>query len=239
MAGQTRKKGTLTKEEIVSAALSIIEEAGPAACSMRAVASKVGVTPMALYGYITNRNQLLNDACEMFLKGVEVRSIPGEMWNDTLLRTMTALRRACLRNPHMGELLNDSEVSAGLEPYMMRVRSLFLAQGMPEEIAVQLLAIADSFFAGFILRSGQRLTDERAPQAAEASPSFAATSRVPGMLTGRAKPSVRLNDRWRQTVAAGYSLQSFENGLFVIIEGVRAGMGSHPCDWKTPPRSAR
>ena len=66
---------------------------------------------------------------------------------------------------------------------------------------------------------------------------FATESRVPGMLTGRRIVSTRIvapNDRWKRSVRAGYSERSFENGLFVIIEGIRAGAAPDPCQWRTP-----
>lgn len=243
-----KKKGTLTKEQVVRAALLLINEAGPDGCSMRALGAKLGVSAMAVYGYVPSREALLNEACALFLSRMDTRAVPGELWEDTLLRTMHALRNACLNHPHVAALLNDPLVGEGLEPYMMRLRALFLAQGMPEEIAIQLIAVADSFFAGFVLRSRQRVEreEEKGQEVPRGSTqgdadavqpaSFAAVSRVPGMLTGRREPAVRPNERWRKSVAAGYSARSFENGLFVIIEGIRAGAAPDPCAWRTPTK---
>lgn len=234
-----RKKGTLTKEEVVRAALLLVNEAGPSGCSMRALGAKLGVSAMAVYGYVPSREALLNEACALFLSRIDTRSVPGEPWETTLLRTMHALRNACQQHPNVAALLNDPLVGEGLEPYMMRLRALFLAQGMPEEIAIQLVAIADSFFAGFVLRSKQRVEREKdkeqEPESTQQT-SFAAVSRVPGMLTGRRETVARPNDRWRKSVAAGYSARSFENGLYVIIEGIRAGAAPDPCEWRTPTR---
>ena len=242
-----RKKGTLTKEQVVRAALLLINEAGPDGCSMRALGAKLGVSAMAVYGYVSSREALLNEACALFLSRIDTRAVPGELWEDTLLRTMHSLRNACQAHPHVAQLLNDPLVGEGLEPYMMRLRALFLAQGMPEEIAIQLVAITDSFFAGFVLRSKQRVEREQekkdAPRGSSQGDadavqpaSFAAVSRVPGLLTGRREPALRPNERWRKSVAAGYSARSFENGLFVIIEGIRAGASPDPCNWRTPAK---
>lgn len=241
---EKRKKGTLTKEEIVEAASSLVEEAGPAAASMRAVAKRVGVTAMAVYGYVPSQEALLNEVCAGFLERVDCSSRAGERWEATLLRVFDTLRRACEQHPHMAHLLIHQNVGAGLEPYMMRVRALFLVQGMPEEIAIQLVSIADSYVTGFMLRRAQRLEHEeaaaasasRAGNGAPDAVGFATASRVPGMLTGRRDAGLRPNERWRKTVEAGYSQRSFENGLFAIIEGIRVGAAPDPCDWKTPAR---
>ena len=164
-----RAKGTLTKEEVVREAMRLIEQEGVDACSMRNVATRVGVTAMALYSYVPSRDALLNEACVAFLSTVDARPRPGERWDDTLIRCMRALRNACMQHPRIAALTNDPAVGAGLEPYLMRLRALFLAQGMPEEIAIQLTVAADAFFAGFMLRSGQlveRVHDGDGSQAA-------------------------------------------------------------------------
>ena len=250
--GARRAKGTLTKKEVVREAIALIDKQGADACSMRNVASRVGVTAMALYSYVPSRDALLNDACEAFLGSIEMRPRPGELWDDTLIRCMHALRHACLRHPNLAALTNHPAVGGGLEPFMVRLRSLFLAQGMPEDVAIQLTVAADAFFAGFMLRAKQLIDRQEAQPAkasggrvagggaqpahpADATKRLALTSRVPGMLTGRGRydEPPALNERWRKTLSAGYSSQSFENGLVIIVEGVRACMDPDPCDWRT------
>lgn len=211
---------------------------------MRALGSKLGVTAMAVYGYVPSREMLLNEVMARFLERVDTRAVRGEQWGETLLRTMHSLRKACIEHPHFAELMNNPCISDGLELYMMRLRAIYLAQGMPEEIAVQLLSIADAFFAGFCLRSSQRVEKGEEPSSLDSNAHgagdgtrFATESRVPGMLTGHRAPTTRIvrpNERWRRTVKAGYSERSFENGLFVIIEGIRAGAAPDPCAWRTP-----
>lgn len=256
-----RARGTLTKEEVVHEALLLIEQEGVYACSMRNVAKRVGVTAMALYSFVPSRDALLNEVCTEFLATVDARPYSGERWDSTLIRCMRSLRNACMQHPRIAALTNDPAVGAGLEPFLMRLRALFLAQGMPEELAIQLTVAADAFFAGFMLRSGQLVERVQSdagsqnasgkgraegsgagsqPEApahpADASKRLAVTSRVPGMLTGRtnqAPPPVP-NAHWRRTTAAGYSASSFENGLLIIAEGLRACLDPYPCDWKTP-----
>ena len=58
-AKQQRKKGTLTKDEIVQCAFNLIANKGTEGCSMRALGNELGVSAMALYGYIPSRESLL------------------------------------------------------------------------------------------------------------------------------------------------------------------------------------
>ena len=156
-AKQQRKKGTLTKDEIVQCAFNLIANKGTEGCSMRALGNELGVSAMALYGYIPSRESLLNEVVERFLKTVDTRALRGERWEDTLIRTTLSLRRAFVSSPHFAELMCDPCVGPGIEPYMLELRLIYLGQGMPEDIAVQLIAITDSYLTGFALRARQNL----------------------------------------------------------------------------------
>lgn len=55
-----KKTGTQTTvEKISEVALSLLEQGGPEAVTMRAVAQAVGITPMAIYHHFPNREALL------------------------------------------------------------------------------------------------------------------------------------------------------------------------------------
>ena len=225
-AKPTRKRGTMTQEDVVKAAISIIAEKGVAACSMRALGSKLNVSAMAIYGYYNSHEALMNAVCEELLKLADTEPISGEHWEDTLYRIMFSLYDLCQARPYVADVMNLPEVGAGLEPYMMRVRKRFLEQGMPEPIAIQMIAIVDSFAAGFMFRLRQRVLnkDESKPVERE--------SRVKGLLTGGG--TARPDKRWERSVRASYGERSFENGLFIIAEGVRQAASPEPCDWSTP-----
>jgi AcrR family transcriptional regulator len=49
-----------TEQRIARAALNILEKQGPEAVSMRRIAEEVGITPMAIYHYFPNREELLH-----------------------------------------------------------------------------------------------------------------------------------------------------------------------------------
>ena len=228
-ANTQRKRGTLTKKEVAIAACRLIEEKGVEACSMRALGNVLGVSAMALYGYYPSHEAVMNAVCERLLNHADTRPIPGERWDDTLYRTMTSLYELCREKPFVADVMNHPEVGIGLEGYMMRLRKLFVEQCMPEPIAIQVVAMADAYVAGFLSRSRQRVVKEGEQEHAIHEP----VSRVQGLLTGRI-PDRGPDEHWRKTVKASYGDRSFENGLFIIAEGVRAGAEPDPCEWRTP-----
>ena len=178
-AKQQRKKGTLTKDEIVQCAFNLIANKGTEGCSMRALGNELGVSAMALYGYIPSRESLLNEVVERFLKTVDTRALRGERWEDTLIRTTLSLRRAFVSSPHFAELMCDPCVGPGIEPYMLELRLIYLGQGMPEDIAVQLIAITDSVPYGLRIAC---------------TPKFAHRASRSGTQTGRGRCSALCDD---------------------------------------------
>jgi TetR/AcrR family tetracycline transcriptional repressor len=60
----------LTRAEIVTAALSILDEFGLADLSMRRIAATIGVRPGALYWHVDNKQSLLAAVAEEMLTGV-------------------------------------------------------------------------------------------------------------------------------------------------------------------------
>ena len=101
-AKQQRKKGTLTKDEIVQCAFNLIANKGTEGCSMRALGNELGVSAMALYGYIPSRESLLNEVIERFLKTVDTRTLGRHAHSHnslaaSSLRFFPAFRRAHVR----------------------------------------------------------------------------------------------------------------------------------------------
>lgn len=58
------RRGTLSRDQILTAALRIAESHGPDALTMRRVATDLGVDPMALYRHVDNKDALLGGVAE-------------------------------------------------------------------------------------------------------------------------------------------------------------------------------
>jgi hypothetical protein len=54
--GRRGPRRALTEDEILDAALGLLDEGGPAAASVRGIAAKVGVAPNAVYTYFPDIN---------------------------------------------------------------------------------------------------------------------------------------------------------------------------------------
>ena len=83
----------LDLERIIDAAIAIADESGLDAASMRAVAERLGVTPMALYKHLDDRAALVDAMLDRVLAGV-ASPAPTASWDDAVRSRIMAVRVA-------------------------------------------------------------------------------------------------------------------------------------------------
>jgi AcrR family transcriptional regulator len=66
-------RNSLTREAIVDAAVAVLDEGGPARLTMRSLAERLGVRPMALYTYVGSKDELLDAARDHILGGLSAQ----------------------------------------------------------------------------------------------------------------------------------------------------------------------
>ena len=86
------------KDQILTAALALADESGLEAVTMRAVAARVGITPMALYRHVADKEALLDGVLETVVTGI---ALPGPelAWDERLTALALAVRDAGRRHP--------------------------------------------------------------------------------------------------------------------------------------------
>lgn len=86
-------KPPLSKQAFIDAALQVIAKVGVQQLSMRKVASQLGVSPMAMYKYFPNKEDLLIATLDAFISQSRVvpdRQLPWEAWVEQMARNMYA-----------------------------------------------------------------------------------------------------------------------------------------------------
>lgn len=102
-ASSVRSRG-LTLEIIVTETLSLIDEQGVGAASMRAVAARVGVEAQSLYAHVENRGRLLDAVVDHIVNELsddpEVTLWPSDGWRPYLHSLAHGVRRYARAHPH-------------------------------------------------------------------------------------------------------------------------------------------
>jgi TetR/AcrR family tetracycline transcriptional repressor len=98
----------LSRPTVLEAALAIADADGVDALSMRRLAAELGVTPMALYNHVANRDDLLDGVADLVARGI-ARPSGRWGWRRRLLTVLGEVRAACLRHPSAGPLLQGAQ----------------------------------------------------------------------------------------------------------------------------------
>lgn len=95
--GATRD--ALRQEQIVQAAIALLDEGGIEHLSMRRVGSRLGITAAALYWHIKSRHDLLLLAVDNVWGQPPLPCLDGLPWRPALLAMADNLRAMCVRHP--------------------------------------------------------------------------------------------------------------------------------------------
>ena len=139
----------LTRDSILDATLQLAEERGLAAVSMREVARRLHVTPMALYNHVANKQELLDGLVERLLAELPTPD-PEKPWRDQLDELGKSLRATAKRHPDAFPLLLKRPAGT---PAAKRSRETIYkalrAAGVPEEDVPRAERVISTFMLGF------------------------------------------------------------------------------------------
>lgn len=128
----------LNRETVVEQALALADEKGVEAVTIRRLAARLGVTPMALYWHFKNKDELLWALAEFVLSDVTAEVSPDDSWQTRLRVMVEAIVRVMREHPCLPGLLTAVEHKHDLESFTRAT-----------EAALDLLTAA-----GFTLKEG-------------------------------------------------------------------------------------
>jgi len=152
----------LSRERIVDAAISFIDDHGLPGLTMRRLGNELGVEAMALYRYVPGKEDLLDAVVERLIEGMrrddDVLDTPRDGWQDFLIRLAHGVRRVALEHPKAFPLVASRPPEAPwLRPPLRSLAwvEVFLAgllsEGFTEEAAVASYRAYTSVLLGHLL----------------------------------------------------------------------------------------
>jgi AcrR family transcriptional regulator len=144
-----RKLKTERQPEILDAALAIADERGLDALTMRAVAERIGVTPMAIYGYFRNKNELLDALVGRLLTSLPQSPEPAS-WEERLGAFAWGARRLAREHPAVFPLLlARPSVTPDAVRVVDQIYQALLDAGVPDADVPRIERLLSTFVLGF------------------------------------------------------------------------------------------
>ena len=148
--GRVGRPRRLSTPEIVTTAIELADEQGLEELSMPKLATRLGVGTMTLYGYVQNKEDLLDRIAERIFQELDVSSRGN--WRQGLFEFFSSFREAALAHPTLARLLATGRITI---PAVFDILEASFQQmiddGIPIEDAVRTFYAALTYTIGFVL----------------------------------------------------------------------------------------
>lgn len=141
---------SLAIEEIVTASVEIADDHGLEGLSMPSLAKHLGVGTMTLYGYVENKEDLLDKVAARLFENLQMPEHSD--WQEGMFTFFSDFREAAIAHPALAGLLATGRVTI---PAVFDILETFFQQttkdGLPIEEAVRVFYAGLTYTIGFVL----------------------------------------------------------------------------------------
>ncbi|MEU7868644.1 TetR/AcrR family transcriptional regulator C-terminal domain-containing protein [Dactylosporangium sp. NPDC049140] len=206
----------LDREQVIKAAIDLLEEVGLDGLSLRRLARELGVQAPALYWHFKNKQELLDQLVETI--AAEARAAeppaPGQAWDEWLAERARGIRAALTRHRDGVRLATATRPQAvQLNAIELQLQVLCGVGLSPRDAMAAMMAVAN-YVSGFTL-------DEQADRlrAAEPVDEELGVDEVFRFLEAYPLMNASLRE-----IRDPQSDASFERGLQIVLDGIRAAV---------------
>jgi AcrR family transcriptional regulator len=141
----------LSRARVLQAAVALADEAGLEAFSMRGLAQKLGVVPMALYKHVANKEELLDGMVDIVFSEIELPS--GDLdWRSAMRRRAISTREALKRHSWAIGMMESRQPGPANLRNHNAVMGCLRKAGLPFAMAVHAYSLQDAYIYGFALQ---------------------------------------------------------------------------------------
>jgi TetR/AcrR family transcriptional regulator, tetracycline repressor protein len=202
----------VTRSDVVHAAVELIDADGLDALTLRALATRLGISAPTLYWHVRDKRHLLDlvaeHLAEEFLPPGGDVPLPGEAVDAWLGRVARAQRRALLAHRDSARVVAGNRPTLEALPQIERSLAALVAGGLAPGEALRTLTALGSYVVGDVLET-QLGADREPPEGMREA-----------LLSG-AHPTLLAAGR-----AMGADEDRFEHGLDLLLVGLRARLAA-------------
>ncbi len=194
--------GTISREDIVGAAMRIVTAGGYEQMSIRSLAASLGVAPMSLYRHIRDKDDLLDEVVDRLLARIWRPAAAEEEWQAWVTEAASRLRDFLVSQPAaLHVYLRHPVVSPAALDRMNAMMNVLRRAGIGEQTARSAYGTLHTYTVGFA-----------ALEAARAG----------------APPGTGDADGLARQLAAYTTTRQFTEGLHYLIKGINSHIEDKP-----------
>jgi TetR/AcrR family transcriptional regulator, tetracycline repressor protein len=148
---KTRPRGSLSREKIIEGALTLLEEEGTGSLSMRRLAERLDVAPMALYTYFRGKEDLIDGLIDQVYAGLVLDPGMRGDWTEQLAMLSQSIRTHLLAHPAVVPLALQQP---GLGPHGLRLaEAIYIVlrrAGLSDQVVVGTVYALLTYILGFV-----------------------------------------------------------------------------------------
>ncbi len=213
------RRGRLSRERVLRAAIAHADTGGLEALTMRQLAVMLEVAPMALYRHVANKDDLIDAMVDVVFSEIGVPAGGGD-WKSAMRRRAIGVRDALVRHRWAIGLM-ESRRRPG--PANLRHHDAVIgrlrAAGFSVEMAAHAYSVLDSYIYGFALTKMNLPfdTSEEVAEVAETMLQPFPVNEYPNLVEFMSE----------HVMKPGYDYgDEFEYGLELILDGLDVARGS-------------
>ena len=208
----------LSREVVVAAALKVLEDGGGEALTMRRVADQIGVSASSLYGYVANKDELVQLVLDRIFDGVAAP--PTGSWQETIKEFSRAMLAVFRRHPGVAALtLGRVAVTPSMLAMGERILSELRRAGIPDQVAAFVGDLGALYVAAFAYELDLTPMDGRQQDFL-----VQFTAWVKSLPADRFPSILAVADK----LTAGSAEDRFEWGLDVLVRGLASYLDVPP-----------
>lgn len=128
--------------------MALADEGGLEAVSLRRVAAQVGVTPMAIYRHVRDKDELLDLMADRVLSELDMAAASAPTWQDALRRVGASLLAVTAAHPAAPVLLSRPFDSPSARRMAEVVLGILVRAGFEEGESIRLLQVLTGMLLG-------------------------------------------------------------------------------------------
>lgn len=154
--GSTSTREPLSRGRVLRAAIALADAEGIDAVSMRRLAERLGVVPMALYKHVADKDDLLDGMVDTLIGDIHIGDTPAgqaprsSQWRATVRATILGARAVVTTHPWARRAIETRTIrTPAVLGHMERLTQLFLGAGFSPDLTHHVMHLLGNRIWGF------------------------------------------------------------------------------------------